>query len=131
GTLELVVTTAKTSVKAEVVARSRGLYDVTFIPQVRDLDAKEMKHLKRTESKMVSVAGDGLREVVVGAPSRFQIDTKGMDGDVDVRVTGPDEESIPCRVLRAQNGSSGLYRAEYRPEVAGLYKIQDLKICMT
>ncbi len=33
GTLELVVTTAKTSVRAEVSARSRGLYDVTFVPQ--------------------------------------------------------------------------------------------------
>ena len=33
GTLELVVTTAKTSVRAEVQARSRGLYDVTFVPQ--------------------------------------------------------------------------------------------------
>ena len=32
GTLELVVTTAKTSVRAEVSARSRGLYDVTFVP---------------------------------------------------------------------------------------------------
>lgn len=33
GTLELVVTTTKSSVKADVRARSRGLYDVTFIPQ--------------------------------------------------------------------------------------------------
>ena len=33
GTLELVVTTAKASVRAEVAARSRGLYDVTFTPQ--------------------------------------------------------------------------------------------------
>ena len=33
GTLELVVTTSKTSVRAEVQARSRGLYDVTFVPQ--------------------------------------------------------------------------------------------------
>lgn len=32
GTLELVVTTAKSSVKADVRARSRGLYDVTFSP---------------------------------------------------------------------------------------------------
>ena len=31
--MELVVTTAKTSVRAEVQARSRGLYDVTFVPQ--------------------------------------------------------------------------------------------------
>lgn len=33
GTLELVVSTATSTVKAEVVACSRGLYDVTFIPQ--------------------------------------------------------------------------------------------------
>ncbi|KAJ8873544.1 hypothetical protein PR048_024362 [Dryococelus australis] len=32
GTLELVVSTAKTTVKAEVVACARGLYDVTFVP---------------------------------------------------------------------------------------------------
>jgi filamin len=33
GTLELVVTTGKQSLRAEVTARSRGLYDVTFVPQ--------------------------------------------------------------------------------------------------
>ena len=33
GTLELVVTTPKTSVRAEVQAKSRGLYEVTFVPQ--------------------------------------------------------------------------------------------------
>ena len=33
GTLELVVQTEKTSVRAEVLMRSRGMYDVTFVPQ--------------------------------------------------------------------------------------------------
>lgn len=33
GTLELVVTTRKSSVRAEVLMKSRGLYNVTFIPQ--------------------------------------------------------------------------------------------------
>lgn len=33
GTLELVVSTQHTTVKAEVVACARGLYDVTFVPQ--------------------------------------------------------------------------------------------------
>ena len=33
GTLELVVTTGKATVRAEVAARSRGLYDVTFVAQ--------------------------------------------------------------------------------------------------
>lgn len=32
GTLELIVSTATSTVKAEVVAVARGLYDVTFIP---------------------------------------------------------------------------------------------------
>lgn len=33
GTLELVVSTENNTVKAEVLACARGLYDVTFIPQ--------------------------------------------------------------------------------------------------
>lgn len=33
GTLELVVSTANNTVKAEVTACARGLYDVTFVPQ--------------------------------------------------------------------------------------------------
>lgn len=32
GTLELVISTELSTVKAEVVACSRGLYDVTFVP---------------------------------------------------------------------------------------------------
>lgn len=32
GTLELVVSTQHTTIKAEVVACARGLYDVTFVP---------------------------------------------------------------------------------------------------
>lgn len=32
GTLELVISTQQSTVKAEVVACSRGLYDVTFVP---------------------------------------------------------------------------------------------------
>ena len=36
GTLELVVSTNHSTVKAEVVACSRGLYDVTFVPNTSD-----------------------------------------------------------------------------------------------
>ncbi|XP_047523197.1 filamin-A isoform X1 [Pieris napi] len=36
GTLELVVSTPSTTVKAEVVAVARGLYDVTFVPVSRE-----------------------------------------------------------------------------------------------
>ena len=34
GTLELVISTQSSTVKAEVNAVSRGLYDVTFVPQL-------------------------------------------------------------------------------------------------
>lgn len=36
GTLELVVSTAQNTVKAEVTACARGLYDVTFVPQTAE-----------------------------------------------------------------------------------------------
>lgn len=36
GTLELVVSTASNTVKAEVTACARGLYDVTFVPQTAE-----------------------------------------------------------------------------------------------
>jgi filamin len=36
GTLELVVSTANNTVKAEVTACARGLYDVTFVPQTAE-----------------------------------------------------------------------------------------------
>ena len=146
GTLELVVMTAKASVRAEVTARSRGLYDVTFTPleaiphfvnitfneedvpgspfkcDVRELDAREMKHLKRSESKLVSLTGDGLKEAVVGSPATFDLDPKSWDAsDLDVIVTGPDESRVPCRILRLR---SGLLRAEYRPQVVGLHRVE-------
>ena len=89
GTLELVVTTAKTSVRAEVQARSRGLYDVTFVPQeisphfvnitfndqeiknspfqckIVDEREKDSGHHNEKFSDLV-LRGDGLRKASVG-----------------------------------------------------------------
>ena len=89
GTLELVVTTAKTSVRAEVQARSRGLYDVTFVPQeisphfvnitfndqeiknspfqckIIDEREKDSGHHNEKFSDLV-LRGDGLRKASVG-----------------------------------------------------------------
>lgn len=63
GTLELVVTTKKTSVRAEVLMRSRGLYDVTFVPQ------EKVPHFLNIQFN---------EEDVVGSP--FRIEVKGSDG---------------------------------------------------
>jgi len=144
GTLELVVTTAKASVRAEVAARSRGLYDVTFTPhepishfvnitfneedvigspfkcEVRELEAREVRHLQRKESQMVTARGDGLKQVVVGTTASFTIDTKGLEGDVAIRVTGPDGGQVPARLVKLH---SGLQRGEYRAEQVGSYSV--------
>ncbi|XP_045132539.1 filamin-B-like isoform X2 [Portunus trituberculatus] len=144
GTLELVVTTAKASVRAEVAARSRGLYDVTFTPQepiphfvnitfneedvigspfkceVRELEPREVRHLQRKESQMVTAKGEGLRQVVTGNVASFTVDTKGLDGELDIRVTGPDGGQIPARLVKLR---SGLHRAEYRADQVGSYSV--------
>ncbi|XP_066943284.1 filamin-A isoform X1 [Macrobrachium rosenbergii] len=144
GTLELVVTTAKASVRAEVAARSRGLYDVTFTPHesiphfvnitfneeevlgspfkcdVRELEPREVRHLQRKESQMVTAKGDGLKQVVTGNTASFTVDTKGLDGELDIRVTGPDGGQIPARLVKLR---SGLHRAEYRADQVGSYSV--------
>jgi len=146
GTLELVVTTTKSSVKADVRARSRGLYDVTFIPQeavphfvnitFNDEDvpgspfkcdickADEQKSQQSTtEVKQITAKGEGLKEVVLGAPAFFEIDTKGLDGFVDIRITGPNGSVITNQITRMK---SGVYRAEYEPDVVGTYRVEVL-----
>jgi len=144
GTLELVVTTGKATVRAEVAARSRGLYDVTFVAQeaiphfvnvtfneedvpgspykcdVRELDAREQRHIQRKESKMVTARGDGLKQVVSGSWATFDVDAKGMEGEVEVKITGPGGEEVPSRLTHLK---SGLYRAEYRASEVGAYTV--------
>ncbi|CAG0911111.1 unnamed protein product, partial [Cyprideis torosa] len=45
-----------------------------------------------------------------------------MDGDVDVKVTAPDDTPLPSRLTRLRNGM--VYRAEYRPVMIGLHRIE-------
>ena len=61
GTLELVVTTMKTSVRAEVLMRSRGLYDVTFVPQ------DKVPHFLNIQFNEEDVPGSPFRIEVKGA----------------------------------------------------------------
>lgn len=105
GTLELVVTTKKSSVRAEVLMRTRGLYDVTFIPQekishyinitfneedvpgspfkleIKDKTIKNEPHF-RNEHLLKQITNSGL----VGSPNFAIIDTE--DDNVEVKVLG-------------------------------------------
>ena len=37
---------------------------------------------------MVTARGDGLKQVVSGSWATFDVDAKGMDGDVEVKIIG-------------------------------------------
>lgn len=69
GTLELVVSTQQTTVKAEVVACARGLYDVTFVPQTCE------DHFVNITFNEMSVAGSPFHCRVVDSMQYLQIGT--------------------------------------------------------
>lgn len=67
GTLELVVSTPHTTIKAEVVACARGLYDVTFVPQTSE------DHFVNITFNDMSVLGSPFHCGVVEATQYVQI----------------------------------------------------------
>lgn len=109
--MELVVSTERSTVKAEVVACARGLYDVTFVPHeavshfvnisfneedvpgspfrcdVLDVGNKDRLGMKK-EERTISVKGEGPREIVVGQKAFYDVDVIGVTGHVDMEVLG-------------------------------------------
>lgn len=51
------------------------------------------------------------------------MDTKGVEGVVDVRITGPGGAPVASHVTQLQGG---LFRAEYEPDVVGTYRVEVL-----
>ena len=49
--------------------------------------------------------------MVAGSTASFMVDTKGLEGDLDIRVTGPDGGQVPARLLKMRGGT---HRAEYQ-----------------
>lgn len=226
GTLELVITNHKSSMRAEVSARSRGLYDVTFHPQeatphfvnisfndddvpgspfhcnvvesydqvgyhhslesrikesksyqqesrqfssegmdevdaapsrtgrqpikpqrqdrmpqsvISELNERSINrnygivrsehedhsvmHYEKEESVSVMAKGAGLssRQAVAGSTATFDIEAKGLDDEIVVRVSGPDGKPAPVNVVQIKRG---LYRVEYTTHHVGLYTIE-------
>ena len=144
GTLELVVTTGKSSVRAEVAARSRGLYEVTFVPQepiphfvnitFNDegipknpfqclVIAKKMsvqKSPKKQETASTIARGDGLKQAVCNSKTVFDIDTNGSDIAPVVRITDPYSFNVSSYLTETR---PGLYRAEFTPTKLGTHNI--------
>jgi filamin len=129
GTLELVVTTARASVRAEVQARSRGLYDVTFVPSEPTphfvnvtFNEQDIKHSpfeinvaadadggaghERRNERFADLVlrGDGLVKASVGRDSMFTVNSKHLMEKVGVRIYDPSGRVVPHREAEVQSG---------------------------
>ena len=144
GTLELVVTTGKSSVRAEVAARSRGLYEVTFVPQeaiphfvnitfndegipsnpfqCRVIAKKTsiQRSPKKSETSTIVARGDGLKQAVLNSKTVFDIDTMGSDTSPVIRITDPYSFNVSSYLTETR---PGLYRAEFTPTKLGTHNI--------
>lgn len=148
GTLELVVTTARASVRAEVQARSRGLYDVTFVPLeatphfvnitfneqdikhspfeinvVADADREARYERRNQRFADLVLRGDGLVKASVGRDAVFTLNAKHMVEKVGVRIYDPSGRVVPHRENEVQ---SGITRLIYCPQKVGTYSIHIL-----
>ncbi|XP_014471326.1 PREDICTED: filamin-A isoform X4 [Dinoponera quadriceps] len=126
GTLELVVSTENNTVKAEVVACARGLYDVTFVPQTTSAHYVNISfnddNVPGSPFKCPVVSGmlHGPSMVRVGNTAYIDLDMSDLNGPVSAEVTGPDGIIIPCTLTKL---SSSLYRVEVRTRQVGTYSI--------
>lgn len=146
GTLELVVSTAQGTVKAEVAACARGLYQVTFVPprsephfvhisfNEEDVPGSPFECSVREQStggppegvpvrmptQGFKVRGEGLHLAVVGAPAFFDVDHGGTEVP-DVEIMGPDGTDVTVRMVKVPGASK--FRAEYRPSMVGVHQV--------
>ena len=143
------VTTARASVRAEVQARSRGLYDVTFVPSeatphfvnitfneqdikhspfeinvVADAVERGTRHEKRNARFAdLVLRGDGLVKASVGRDAVFTVNAKNVVEKVGVRIYDPSGRVVPHRESEVQ---SGINRIIYCPQKVGPYTIHIL-----
>lgn len=114
GTLELVVSTDTSTVKAEVVACARGLYDVTFIPQTTE------HHFVNITFNDMPVEGSPFRVEVLQTTQQLQIGSLAcVDFPTDdqiAEILGPDQKPVAYTVSR--------HSAEFRTQLVGNYLIR-------
>ncbi|KAG9430406.1 filamin-A [Apis mellifera carnica] len=126
GTLELVVSTENNTVKAEVVACARGLYDVTFVPQTTSTHYVNISFNDDNvpgspfKCPIISTMLDGPSMIRVGNTAYMDLEMPGLEGPVSAEVTGPDSIIIPCTLMKL---SPNLYRVEIRTRQVGTYSV--------
>lgn len=118
GTLELVVSTATSTVKAEVVACARGLYDVTFVPHTCE------PHFVNITFNDVPVDGNPFK---IDVQQNTQFLAVGGVGVVDnvpedqlLEIVGPDGKAVPYTTYRSY--------VEFRTKAIGSYTVRVLDL---
>lgn len=116
GTLELVVQTATNTVKAEVVAVARGLYDVTFVPQTCE------PHFVNITFNDQNVNGSPFRIEVQQNIQHVQVGGIGaieyFNNDQILEIVAPDQSPVPY--------TSNRRFAEFRATEIGTYVVRCL-----
>ena len=147
GTLELVVTTGKSSVRAEVAARSRGQYEVTFVPQEaimhfvnitfndegipnnpfqcsisasKENTSTVAKSPRKDEVRTTVARGDGLTQAVLNSKAVFDIDTMVAEEAPTVVIMDPYSGKVAPYLTETR---PGLYRVEFRPTKLGTHSM--------
>nr|XP_023019236.1 filamin-C isoform X2 [Leptinotarsa decemlineata] len=117
GTLELVVSTQHTTIKAEVVACARGLYDVTFVP----LTAED--HYVNITFNDMTVAGSPFHCTVIESTQYFQI---GATAYIDlpsenhrIEISDPNNHHVKYIVNN--------YKGEFNLTQTGTYRVDILR----
>lgn len=117
GTLELVVSTQHTTIKAEVVACARGLYDVTFVP----LTAED--HFVNITFNDMTVAGSPFHCSVIESTQYFQIGSIAyIDLPSDnhrIEISDPSNHHVKYIVNN--------YKGEFNLTHTGTYKVRIIK----
>lgn len=118
GTLELVVSTATSTVKAEVVACARGLYDVTFVPHTCE------PHFVNITFNDVPVDGNPFKIEVQQTTQFLAIGGVGVVDNVPedqlLEIIGPDGKVVPYTTYRSY--------VEFRTKHIGSYTIRVLDL---
>lgn len=117
GTLELVVSTQHTTIKAEVVACARGLYDVTFVPVTAE------DHFVNITFNDMTVSGSPFKCSVIESTKYFQIgSTAYIDLPSDlhrIEITDPNNHHVKYVVNN--------YKAEFILTQTGTYRVHIVK----
>ncbi|XP_050306612.1 filamin-A isoform X2 [Anthonomus grandis grandis] len=117
GTLELVVSTQHTTIKAEVVACARGLYDVTFVPLTPE------DHFVNITFNDIAVGGSPFHCPVIETTQYLQIGTTGyMDLPSEshrLEIKDPNNHNVKYVVKD--------YKAQYVLTQTGTYQIHVYK----